>query len=81
VRDLVFLVAFATSGVGLWWLHCRYKVWEALILAAVSFLEWDEPERRRIPLAVRDLKQWQVDFGRRMSPASRPSTRAQATYS
>jgi hypothetical protein len=82
VRDLVFLVAFASSGVGLWWLHCRFKVWEAFILAAVSLLEWDEPEPEPTrPLAVAGLKQWQVGWGREMRPVSRPSTRAQAAYS
>lgn len=71
MRDLAILLAAAFSFEGLRRWHHWYM--PIVLLAVVQIFERPQPERR--PLAVGSLKQWQVGWGRRMSPASRPSTR------
>jgi hypothetical protein len=38
-RDLAFMLAFGVTGAGWWWLYRRYRLPEAVVLAAVVVLE------------------------------------------
>lgn len=71
MRDLVFLIAFAWAGVGLYHWHRWY--WQYLILALVGLLDRPEPvEPQPAGRHVRELTQRDVRWGRVKHPATHP---------